>query len=109
MINPYILEFVGTFVIVYFILLLGKTPFLVSIVTGITTALFIFISSSFVKLNLTPQGYAIPTFNPIIAMCHYFGGLINLIQLIQYVTLEIIAGVCAFLFCKYISNCKRIL
>ena len=99
MINSLLFTFIGTYTIVYFVLLLSKNTLLLSISTGLLTGILIYISANHVKLN---KGFLPIFFNPILAMCHYLEGLITFVQLVLIVSTEIIAGLFAFLTKKYI-------
>jgi hypothetical protein len=102
MISSILLTFIGTYIIVYSVLLFDKNSLLVSISTGLLTGIFIYISSFYRKSNLFSIDFPIITFNPIMAMCHYLEGLITFVQLAKLVSIEIIAGLFAFLTKKYI-------
>jgi len=102
MINSFLLTFIGTYTIVYSVLLFYKNPLLVSISTGLLTGIFIYISANNIKLNSFNKDFPPITFNPIMAMCHYLEGVITFLELARVVSIEIIAGLFAFLTKKYI-------
>ena len=88
MISIYLLEFIGTMYLAFFISLFGKSY--AHIILGIS-------------LLLSGTIFTANCFNPAIAVTFYLSNKINIINLIYYIIIELFGAVIGFFLGKYIK------
>ena len=98
LIVSYLVEFLGTFVLVLTILSNQDNVLLESILSGIVLALLIYYSKTYFKV------FKSPTFNPAVTISHLLKGNLNLYQYLIYTLLELSGGITAFYFLNYITK-----
>ena len=101
-IKSYIIEYIGTFALVYTILSFQQQIVYEAILSGIVLAILLY----FAKKNL--DVYVYPTFNPAVTLSHYLKGELNLHQFIIYSIIELFAGYSVY-FVKNYHLIKKII
>jgi hypothetical protein len=103
MLNSYLVEFIGTFCLVFTLLYFQSSPLLVSIGAGLVLGIFLFISSKYV--NVVPN-YNVPTYHPVIVFCHFLLKIISFKDFVINIGIELLAGLAALLLFLFIPKFK---
>ena len=114
MINSYLLEFIGTFCLATSILYFSYNIIYTTIAGTSILGLFLLISGYFSHYKSSDKSvrerdkfiHVLPSYNPVIVLGHIMFKSVTLMEGINFITMELLAGICSFYFVNYLRYRK---